>query len=57
MYTLGVRIALESSELIQVWQCASNGDLLRYDGERTRKLSDKIVAARNAREARSEVQS
>jgi hypothetical protein len=45
MYAEGVR--LSASDLLQVWHALPNGDLLQYDGERTRRLSDRVVNARN----------
>lgn len=48
MYAAGVRHAVGCNELVQVWQCLANGDLLRYDGPRTRRLSDAIVAYRKS---------
>ena len=44
MYAEGVRLSLQG-DLLQVWR-ALDGDLLGYDSERTRKLTDKVVAAR-----------
>jgi hypothetical protein len=44
MYAEGVRLA--ASDLLQVWRTLPNGDLLTYDSERTRKLSDKITTLR-----------
>lgn len=46
MYAAGVRHAVGCNELVQVWQAMPNGDLLRYDAERTRRLSDHIAAYR-----------
>jgi len=48
MYAAGVRHAVNCKELVQVWRALPNGDLLRYDAERTRRLSDHIVAYRKA---------
>lgn len=45
MYRQGVARAL-AGDLLQVWQAMQNGDLLRYDAERTRRLSDHVFAAR-----------
>lgn len=47
MYACGVRLSVNASDILQVWEALDNGDLLRYDAERTRKLTDKIVASRN----------
>jgi hypothetical protein len=33
---------------VQVWRAMQNGDLLRYDGEATRRITDYIVKARRA---------
>ena len=48
MYAAGVRHNALTKEPVQVWRAMPNGDLLSYDGERTRRLSDHIVAYRNA---------
>jgi hypothetical protein len=48
MYAAGVRHNALTKELVQVWRALDNGDLLAYDGERTRKLSDRIMAYRAA---------
>ena len=48
MYAAGVRHNALTKELLQVWKALPNGDLLAYDGDRTRNLSDHIVAYRNA---------
>ena len=48
MYAAGVRHHIATRELVQVWAALPNGDFLKYDGERTRKLSDHIVAYRKA---------
>lgn len=37
-----------AGNLVQVWRAASNGDLLSYDAQGTRRVSDYIVKARNA---------
>jgi hypothetical protein len=52
MYAAGVKHAALTKELVQVWRAAPNGDLLAYDSARTRKLSDHIVAYRNAMQPR-----
>lgn len=41
MYAEGVR--LSNTDILQVWETLDNGDLFRYDGARTRKLTDKIA--------------
>ncbi len=41
----------QSGSLVQVWTVAPNGDLLRYDGDATRRVSDYIVKARAALES------
>lgn len=48
MYKAGVAYAQESGEILSVWTCTCRGELCRYHGAATRKLSDKIVAVRNA---------
>lgn len=47
MYAAGVKHAALNGEIMQVWVCLLNGEMLRYDGARTRKLTDKIVEYRN----------
>ena len=46
MYAAGVKHNALTKELVQVWRARENGDLLGYDSDRTRKLSDHIVAYR-----------
>jgi hypothetical protein len=41
----------QSGSLVQVWQVAGNGDLLKYDADATRRVSDYIVKARVALDA------
>lgn len=41
----------QSGSLVQVWTVLDNGDLLKYDGDATRRVSDYIVKARAALEA------
>ena len=48
MYLAGVKHWALIGSPMQVWQALPNGDLLRYDAERTRRLSDKIVEYRKA---------
>jgi hypothetical protein len=37
-----------AGEMVQVWRAMQNGDLLRYDGNATRRISDYIVKGRAA---------
>lgn len=37
-----------SGSTVQVWRAMQNGDLLAYDGEATRRISDYIGKARRA---------
>lgn len=37
-----------SGSPVQVWRATQNGDLLSYDGEATRRITDYIVKANNA---------
>jgi len=46
MYKAGVAYALESGEILSIWTTSTQGELCRYHGAATRKLSDKIFAAR-----------
>ncbi len=46
LYRRGIELAL-AGDMLQVWFALSNGELLRYDAERTQRLTDKIVAKRN----------
>lgn len=39
-----------SGSSVQVWRAMQNGDLLGYDGEATRRITDYICKARNALE-------
>lgn len=48
MYLAGVKHWALIKVPLQVWEAMPNGDLLRYDAARTRKLSDKIVEYRAA---------
>lgn len=48
MYCAGIKHWALLKTPMQVWQAMPNGDLLRYDGDRTRRLSDKIVEYRAA---------
>ena len=40
-----------SGSLVQVWLVAANGDLLKYDADATRRVTDYIVKARVALES------
>ena len=46
MYLAGIKHWALIKAPLQVWRAMPNGDLLGYDGARTRKLSDKIVEYR-----------
>lgn len=48
MYAVGVSLAIAQHDILQVWRTTPAGDLTRYDGAATRKLTDKIVAAKGA---------
>ena len=37
-----------AGDSVQVWRAVQNGDLLSYDGEATRRVTDYIVEARKA---------
>jgi hypothetical protein len=38
----------QAGDMVQVWTVMQNGDLMKYDGDATRRVTDYIVKARNA---------
>lgn len=38
----------KAGDMVQVWSALPDGDLLKYDGEATRRMTDHIVKARAA---------
>jgi hypothetical protein len=38
----------QAGDMVQVWTALQNGDLLRYDGDATRRVTDYIVKGRAA---------
>lgn len=38
----------QAGDMVQVWTTMQNGDLMKYDGDATRRVTDYIVKARAA---------
>jgi hypothetical protein len=38
----------QAGDMVQVWLAMQNGDLMKYDGDATRRITDYIIKARAA---------